>query len=149
MSSWSTVKCPLCLLHRLLRASITFFPSGVPRLSKVKEKNPIGLVSGLCSRRHCLYVIAQFHYSWAKSKVFKWKKVTRARALQGRYLRVDSIKYLIITYENLISWKRKYQTSTQFVCVGIVMCNPCKEDHRGQLLSYGNHMNKGRFLFLL
>lgn len=103
VSNWSTVKCPLCLLSRLLRASITFFPSGVPRLSKVKEKSPTGLVSGLCSRRHCLYVIAQFHYSWAKSKVLRRKKVTRAGALQGRYLRVDSIKYFIITYEKLIS----------------------------------------------
>lgn len=92
MSKWSCVKCPLCLLPRLLRASITFFLSGVPRLSKVKEKNPIGLVSGLCSRRHFLYVIAQFHYSWAKSKVLRRKKVMRVGALQGRYLRVVSIK---------------------------------------------------------
>jgi len=103
VSNWSTVKCPLYISPRLPGASITFFPSGVPRLSKVKEKTPMGLVSGLCSRRHFLYVIAQFHYSWSKSKVLRRRKVVRAGVLQGRYLRYDSIKYLMITYEKLIS----------------------------------------------
>lgn len=55
----------------ITKGKYQLFPSGVPRLSKVKEKSPIGLVTGLYSRRHCLDVIAQFHYSWTKRKMLR------------------------------------------------------------------------------